>query len=300
MPLQLPQLSFVISCDEREMETYDVKREGSSLITAFVASEAGKQFSITYKNKLLDIDLVVFLHIDGEVVRRSYLSAQEDRCMIGIYKNPSAILPFKFQELELVDPDMEDAPVVPEMGTIEAQVFRARRLRSAEHNPPVMKHGLHGSRVSERSKKAGWHHVSTADEVPFDSSRRHTVAADYIDPPNAPCATFKVFYRPKELLMAQGVIPGPDVAAGTSGVVNDRKRNREDEMPGPSKRHTGPTIKQEMSTITRSQRIEDLQAELNSLMAERTSSSVKRELRSPSPIVVGKAAGEVVDLTLDD
>jgi hypothetical protein len=54
---------------------------------------------------------------------------------------------------------MEDAPVVPEMGTIEAQVFRARRLRSVEHSPPVMKYGLHGSRVSERSKKAGWHHV---------------------------------------------------------------------------------------------------------------------------------------------
>jgi hypothetical protein len=35
-------------------------------------------------------------------------------------------------------------------------------------------------------------------------------------------------------------------------------------------------------------------------MTERTSSSVKRELRSPSPIVVGKAAGEVVDLTLED
>jgi hypothetical protein len=61
--------------------------------------------------------------------------------------------------------------------------------------------------------------------------------------------------------MAQGVIPGPDVAAGTSGVsrVNDRKRNREDEMPGPSKRHTGPTIKQEISTLTRAQRIQDLQ-----------------------------------------
>jgi hypothetical protein len=43
-----------------------------------------------------------------------------------------------------------------------------------------------------------------------------------------------------------------------------------------------------------------MQAELNSLMAGPSGSSVKRELRSPSPIVVGQAAGEVVDLTLDD
>lgn len=36
------------------------------------------------------------------------------------------------------------------------------------------------------------------------------------------------------------------------------------------------------------------------MTAEQSGSSVKREMRSPSPIVVGKARGEVVDLTLDD
>jgi hypothetical protein len=35
-------------------------------------------------------------------------------------------------------------------------------------------------------------------------------------------------------------------------------------------------------------------------MAEESRSSVKRELRSPSPIVVGQAAGEVIDLTFED
>ena len=37
--------------------------------------------------------------------------------------------------------------------------------------------------------------------------------------------------------------------------------------------------------------------ELNSLMGEQTGSSVKHEIRSPSPIVVGQAAGKVIDLT---
>jgi hypothetical protein len=35
-------------------------------------------------------------------------------------------------------------------------------------------------------------------------------------------------------------------------------------------------------------------------MAEHSTPSVKRELRSPSPIVVGEAANEVVDLTLEE
>jgi hypothetical protein len=53
---------------------------------------------------------------------------------------------------------VEDAPVVPEMGTIEAQAFRARYLRTVQ-GPPRANHRLHAGRVSERSKKAGWHHV---------------------------------------------------------------------------------------------------------------------------------------------
>jgi len=42
MPLHLPQLSFAIKCDENELETFDAKQEGPSVMRAFVASEAGK------------------------------------------------------------------------------------------------------------------------------------------------------------------------------------------------------------------------------------------------------------------
>ena len=31
-----------IVCDDKELETYDVKQEGTSSLTAFIASEAGK------------------------------------------------------------------------------------------------------------------------------------------------------------------------------------------------------------------------------------------------------------------
>ena len=47
--------------------------------------------------------------------------------------------------------------------------------------------------------------------------------------------------------MAQGVITGHNVGEENSGEseVNDRKRVREDESPGPSNRRTRPTIKKE-------------------------------------------------------
>ena len=62
--------------------------------------------------------------------------------------------------------------------------------------------------------------------------------------------------------MAQGVIVGHNVGTGISeeSQVNDRKRTREDESPGPSKRRTGPTIKkEEFSADARAQRIQALE-----------------------------------------
>jgi len=302
MPLSLEALNFAIICDGYELETHDVKQEGANSIRAFVASEAGKQFSITFSNNLFNVDLAVVLRIDGERIYRGFLRAGQRGQVLGLQKSATSILPFKFQELELVDPDLEYyAPVVPEMGTIELRAYRCQAIRIAQFHRHV-NYGLHQGRISERSKKAGWHHVSTADEVPTNG-HAFSVDLNIFDPPNAPCASVRVFYRPRELLMAQGVIVvhGAEARINGGSEVNDRKRAREDGLSGPSKRRAGPTLKkEEISGDARTQRIQALQTELNSLMAGQPSSSVKHELRSPSPIYVGQAAGKVIDLSLED
>ncbi|KAF8487194.1 hypothetical protein DFH94DRAFT_797569 [Russula ochroleuca] len=254
MPLSLLSLNFAIICE---------------LETAFVVSEAGKKFSITFKNDLLDIRLAADLYIDGVRTHNGFLKAGRQRQVLGIRKTVSSVLPFKFQELELVDPDVENAPVddvvVPEMGTIEIRTFRCRTVRTAQYHNRG--HRLHQGRVSKRSNKAGWHHVSTADEIPTSRYKYATDLLTYLDPRDAPYASVKVFYRPRELLVDQGVIAGHDVGAGNGNPggseVNDRKRAREGGSPGPSKR-----AKEEMSAL--SQQIQALQAELNSIMAEQS------------------------------
>jgi hypothetical protein len=58
--------------------------------------------------------------------------------------------------------------------------------------------------------------------------------------------------------MAQGVIPAP-VGNGSGSGFNDRKRAREDELPGTSKRHATSSVKnEEVSATARAQRIRDL------------------------------------------
>ena len=56
------------------------------------------------------------------------------------------------------DPDVEDAPVVPEMGMIELRAFRCLAQRTVQYLYNT-NNALHQGRVSELSKKAGWHHV---------------------------------------------------------------------------------------------------------------------------------------------
>jgi hypothetical protein len=228
-----------------------VKQEGPNSKSAFVASEAGKvslsrirlvstktncrdqHFKFTYTNNLLDTDLRIAVYTDGVLAVDFMSPAGKQGQMLGIQKSCNSVLPFKFRELELVgaflehslgsmfvssfateDPDLENAPVVLEMGMIELRAFRCPTEKYKRND----KSGLHRGRVSERSKMAGWHHVryhisqasnpnshthvilidspSTGDEIPIAATSLVHVL-DEIDPPNAPHATIKVTYRPR-------------------------------------------------------------------------------------------------------
>lgn len=116
-------MNVAIICEGRELETYNVKQEGASSLTAFVASEAGKvraffpprtaadcrtnhfafqQFKIAFSNNLPNFEVAVFLHVDGRLVQTMCLQASLSSEILGPYTNTHSILPFKFQELQLV------------------------------------------------------------------------------------------------------------------------------------------------------------------------------------------------------
>jgi len=61
-----------------------------------------QQFKITFSNNLFDFDFAIALYIDGERIYRSYLRAGHRGQVIGIPKTTASVLPFKFQELQLV------------------------------------------------------------------------------------------------------------------------------------------------------------------------------------------------------
>ena len=118
------------------------------------------------------------------------------------------------------DADLEDAPVTPEMGTIELRAYRCQKKGNPKPSKQFAHEDPHWGRISERSKKAGWHYVayvppvesyspwtplilllidpcSTGDEIRV-KKRRPAVKIDCLDPlTGPPYASIKIFYRPR-------------------------------------------------------------------------------------------------------
>jgi len=132
------------------------------------------------------------LYIDGKRIHKRYVRIQagqrKQRKVLGIRKSDTSVLPFKFQELQLVgalpqliptcpfltfvteDPDLfETAPVVPEVGMVEVRAFRVRIKGMVKRHQygidPKYGSRLHQGQVSERSKQAGRHHVGYTSQA---------------------------------------------------------------------------------------------------------------------------------------
>ena len=61
-----------------------------------------QQFKIAFSNNLPNFEVVIFLHVDGRLVQSLCLQAWSSSEILGPYTNAHSILPFKFQELQLV------------------------------------------------------------------------------------------------------------------------------------------------------------------------------------------------------
>ena len=70
-----------------------------------------------------------------------------------------------FSLTRTTDPDLEDAPAAPEMGTIELKAYRCQTRHFREPSKQRLYEDLHQGRVSERSKKAGWHHIAYVPSI---------------------------------------------------------------------------------------------------------------------------------------
>ncbi|KAN0130156.1 hypothetical protein V8E53_012101 [Lactarius tabidus] len=277
MPLNLPAMNAAIVCDGKELDTYDVKQNGTSSLTAFVAGEDGKQFKIKVSNNLTDFTLAVVLFADGWPVKTKYLPVGMSNEWSGVYDSSHSTLPCKFHR-QRVDPGLQDKPVSPRMGTMEFKAFRCHKPVSVETLPveQVSDEDHHWRRFPRLRKGLGWHHIAvpaTGDELAV-GKRPPAVRIDYVDPWTGPSyASIKIIYRPREVLSAQGVtIPLKEMENLRLESPIENKHVGEGGSPGPSGSGSGPKIKKEEiseleAIMIVAKRIQALQNYLNAMKA---------------------------------
>ncbi|THH18070.1 hypothetical protein EW146_g2876 [Bondarzewia mesenterica] len=254
--------------------------------------------------------------------------------ILGLSDTEHTIKPFQFSDLAFRDDDDDTLDVgevdLSKLGTIEIIVLRAESPGSILEYAPTTVAQI--GPVSELTKKTGWNCVSFGKSVPNPNKFKYRLPK-YTDSVWAPWAKFCFRYQPKVLLQAKGIIPrpvsaesgitppSPPPATGAKRIASaagtDRQKRqktagvasgKEAEASRPETQRAPVAIKAEPNEGTETNSVSNdtaacikaLEAALDCLKRAHAVSSASREVeRSPSPINLGTACGEVIDLTDD-
>ncbi|KAI0093449.1 hypothetical protein BDY19DRAFT_923767 [Irpex rosettiformis] len=305
-------LECEIICDDKPLEEYHITMEGENSMSCWVASEAGKAFTVKINNRLLDVDFVCVMHIDGQLTNKRPVRRNTSDYLKGMRVGNSQIRSYMFSPIRLTDNEeiLEQGPRnLKDIGKICLKWHRAKiELEqmgnvSQTENTRREGDGLEDGALHEKAKKLGGHRVilGVAQDMPEGSYIYSS--ASYLDSIDAPYFTFTWRYRPKEILQAQGIMPNDEVqppnakrprpSASLEPKAGPSKRlreNQEEDQPGADLQ-----VKAEAMID-----LEALEAQRDALDEQirraRQTLDVKREA---SPIVLGHANGVLIDLTED-
>ncbi|OCH94518.1 hypothetical protein OBBRIDRAFT_884708 [Obba rivulosa] len=261
-------LRVAIVCDGEELTEYNIeKARRGKLVTCWIASEAGKEFTIRTTNRNTDESFSFDFVLDGDKLSwGQFMEAREPDedaqfgDTAGIPGSDGKIRPFKFCMIDTTDDYQQVSTNVDmdNLGLIEICVRRARvdeedaglelkvkqasdadddsewdectpiiheqagdrrlslRLRKVEDSGSGSKSGsdadtdsgeIESWLVHEQSKRAGWHRISLGEER--EEQQLAEIPVHFLDSTQHPFAKFRFFYRPRDRLIADRIIPLP-------------------------------------------------------------------------------------------
>ncbi|KAF8150146.1 hypothetical protein B0H34DRAFT_732738 [Crassisporium funariophilum] len=182
-------------------------------VTCWIASEAGKTFSVKWRKHENAIDCAAKLCLDGRRAKTIWRRGQKPATFQGISTSSTTERPFIFSLLDLTDDDiyLQESSSCKEIGEIKLEVHRVTRPVCKECKRTYVARELGADKVHERAKKSTVHQVGLGDEqTKTSSSIYHSYKLmDRI-------VTFKFIYRPLDMLQANGITPcqPPEAAFG--------------------------------------------------------------------------------------
>ncbi|KAJ3554593.1 hypothetical protein NM688_g3024 [Phlebia brevispora] len=311
LKMKLDSVKVELHVGESSLEEYNVRYdENLKSADCYVASQAGSSFKLSVENKIpgLQVDISCSVYIDGAFCDTWIFPHGWCTCVQGVTLDRTTVRQFKFACLEVTDNDAavtveRNDETLEHMGTIRCDLFRVfvvgDSLTEVETPiPSIMKDQMV---FHEKTKKGGTHKVQLGEELKIQPvpTRKNVEYLDCRSGP--PYQSFLFRYRPKvpELLQAQGIIP----AEKPPSQNGNGKRPGPDEA-GPSKRtrteHDNPAADEvTVKPDSDDEDVEALLAARAALDARIRNAEQRRVKREVSPIVLGGAKGEVIDLTLD-
>ncbi|KAF8843797.1 hypothetical protein BDN67DRAFT_978696 [Paxillus ammoniavirescens] len=228
-----------IRVDGDFLNVYDVETSPEeNKVTCWIASEAGKNFSIVWQDR----DLSRNYNISGEakvdgtyaggVLFEPILAGQAGYYSSNLAElkyinaSPTTARPLAFSKLQLTDEDQYLKSAPPELGEI---CITMRPVAVMGPSAPQFISPSFNTKVHERAKKAFSHCVGFGDEITM--APQHVVRVRPLT--QEPSVTFVFKYRALDRLIADGIAPTPPSlkrAAPQDDSADDEFRDSQDAM----------------------------------------------------------------------
>ncbi|KAF8150142.1 hypothetical protein B0H34DRAFT_732712 [Crassisporium funariophilum] len=281
-------------------------------VTCWIASEAGKSFSVQWQKWDAACDLAARLYLDGRSVKTKYREQRQVGKLAmfnSISTSPTTARPFLFSVLDLTDDDayLQESSSCKNIGEIKLRVHRVTRPVYRECKKTYVARELGADKVHERAKKSTVHQVGLGDE---QTKTRSNINHSYklMDR----IVTFKFIYRPLDMLQANGMLSfqPPEAASGQEvppqpddstvreakapkicgeGIKHEPDENLDEQRKGLLAELDSIRSAREKALMEQLEQVRNQERSLN--QAGSSKKSVKRE--SPSLLI----SGEVIDLT---
>ncbi|KAI0040426.1 hypothetical protein FA95DRAFT_1566406 [Auriscalpium vulgare] len=294
MPLEYRGYSVHISCNGKELPQYQVELVNETTIACYIPSEAGQEFRVVWKQQDGEPAFTgtgVEVYADG---RRLTGFGTPDREGVASTA-PTSIANVRryltFSQVKLLsDGDAADQCVdLTQLGVIDVRIYQAVQLPGLYPHKTRVIADVAG--VSERSKMIGINQVSYGREKLMEGSlinHRKFQQGPLL-------VSFQFRHRPAAMLQAIGIMPRADPAP-------ERIPAKTPPEPSNAAQSASSIDLKNLFTyrdLRNQATLRSVQDELKSLKSGTgNQQSAKRE-RSASPIRVGAAHGEVIDLTSD-
>ncbi|KAI0355969.1 hypothetical protein OH77DRAFT_1503904 [Trametes cingulata] len=297
--------------DGQRIGEYNVELEGNDgkTMACYIPSESRKRFIINWKDHN-GLHYTSFkCVVDGKNAGAKTCKPNRGGQRVGVRTSETAYGTFQFADLRTTDDEDAllgtDVASLEKVGTIEIHAVRVHEGQQSGRTEPFKpdKFAPVGA-VHERSKKLGAHFVTLGEAVPcrpYSAKRHHSTPLDRRE---GSYATFIFRYRPPGLLQAQGVMPPPARAGGSSKGKGKARATIDETYLAPPSSSRKPTVKvkKELRPAISTDDVIELTDDDGDALDRKPvfgRPRVKREA-GPRRAKVKADPDDVIDLTLDD